>query len=794
MARIAYKALQKAPRLIWWGAVKLFKRQILLAPTPTSVPAVVGENYQNLWKLRLLTQALWIVAVGSIVMVGLWLSRAGRLDVGGTLGVVMLFANLAVLSKRFSWQVKGVVLITELTIVGMYFPLLIGLRYTALSIAGAGVMVSAAFFNRRSAFALIAIDAALILLYGHLAQTGRIYPPTAPLADETIFFAWLKSAIVFVTVGSMLTVLIGGLVDSLESGAMRLRRLSDIAAASELKYRQLVDSAPEAIVLLDIESGRFIDVNPQAERLLGYTAQELLQIGPIDLSPQKQENGRDSAELAREYIASAIAGETPVFEWLHHDRDGVLLPCEVRLQRLETADGIFIRGTMIDIRERRKAQAIIQSLALYDNLTGLPNRKLFQDRLRHAIATSERDHKYSALFFIDVDNFKNINDSSGHASGDYLLTVVAERITACVGEGDTVARWGGDEFVVIAENLSESLTQAGKSAELIGEKILSALRDPIENPHQRGQFFQNTVSIGMTLLYGHIHTPEELLKRADIAMYQAKLAGKNRQRNFDVDMQKQVEERLALEGDLRRAVQKSQFVLHLQAQYNNDRRIFGAEVLVRWLHPQRGLILPGEFIAVAEETGDIVEIGKWIIETACRQLKSWQGNEKFRNLVLAINVSPRQFHDQSFVDFVSEAITRWQIDPTLLKLEITESLMLDNIEVALEKMAMLRESGVSFSLDDFGTGYSSLSYLKRLPLSQLKIDQSFVRDVAREKNDATLVRTIIGMAENLNLSVIAEGVEDEAQLHLLAKMGCHAYQGYFFSRPVALTEFEQLFV
>jgi EAL domain-containing protein (putative c-di-GMP-specific phosphodiesterase class I) len=296
----------------------------------------------------------------------------------------------------------------------------------------------------------------------------------------------------------------------------------------------------------------------------------------------------------------------------------------------------------------------------------------------------------------------------------------------------------------------------------------------------------------MTLLFGHIHTPEELLKRADIAMYQAKLAGKNRQRNFDVDMQKQVEERLALEGDLRRAVQKSQFILHLQAQYNNERRIFGAEVLLRWLHPARGLILPGEFISVAEETGDIVEIGKWIIETACSQLKTWQGHERFRNLVLAINVSPKQFHDNSFVDFVSDAITRWQIDPTLLKLEITESLMLDNIEVALEKMAMLRESGVSFSLDDFGTGYSSLSYLKRLPLSQLKIDQSFVRDVTREKNDATLVRTIIGMAENLNLSVIAEGVEEEAQLHLLAKMGCHAYQGYFLSRPVALTDFERL--
>lgn len=772
--------------------MKLFGRQKSAAQTQATAPLAPGENFQNLWKLRLLTQALWIVALGSVIMVALWLARAGRLDIGGSLGLAMLAANLIVLNRQFGWQVKGIVLIAELTIVGMYFPLLIGLRYTALSIAGAGVMVSAAFFNRRSAFALIFLDACLILAYGHLAQIGKISPPTAPLADETIFFAWLKSAIVFVTVGSMLTVLIGGLVDSLESGAMRLRRFSEIAAASEIKYRQLVDSAPEAIVLLNIDTGRFIDVNPQTERLLGYTMKELLEIGPVNISPAQQEGGRDSAELAREYIARAIGGETPVFEWLHLSREGVVVPCEVRLHRLETPDGIFVRGTMIDIRERRKAQAIIQSLALYDNLTGLPNRKLFQDRLRHAIATSERDHRYSAVFFIDVDNFKNINDSSGHASGDYLLTVVAERISGCVGEGDTVARWGGDEFVVIAENLSESLTQAGKSAELIGEKILKALRDPIENPHVRGQFFQNTVSIGMTLLFGHIHTPEELLKRADIAMYQAKLAGKNRLRNFDVDMQKQVEERLALEGDLRNAIQRGQFVLHLQAQYNNEQRIFGAEVLLRWLHPARGLIFPGEFISVAEETGDIVDIGKWIIETACGLLKSWESNADFKNLVLAINVSPRQFHDQGFVDFVREAIARWGVEPALLKLEITESLMLDNIEIALEKMATLRAAGVSFSLDDFGTGYSSLSYLKRLPLSQLKIDQSFVRDVARDKNDATLVRTIIGMAENLNLSVIAEGVEQEEQLHLLDKMGCHAYQGYYFSRPVALADFETM--
>ncbi len=772
--------------------VRVSEQQKQSSRVKSSDHSGAGDNFQNLWRLKLLTQALWIVAGGSAFMISIWISRTSAIDSGSAIGLLMLAANLIVLSPGFSWQAKGIVLVSELTVVGMYFPFLIGLRYSALGIAGAGVMVTAAFFNRRSAFALVIADALVIGAYGMLARDGYIHPPTAPLIGESILSAWLKSAIVFTIIGSMLTVLIGGLVDSLEMSAARLLRFSEIASNSELKYRQLIDSAPEAIVVLDLNTGRFVEANPEAQRLFGYDLNQLRQLNPGTISPTYQENGGRSDELSRQYVGEALSGQTPVFEWLHLNSEGVSIACEIRLHRLETAEGVFVRGTITDIRERRKAQAIIQSLALYDNLTGLPNRKLFQDRLRHAIASSERDHKYSALFFIDVDNFKNINDTSGHASGDFFLTVVAERISACVNEGDTVARWGGDEFVVIAENLSASLTQAGKNAELIGEKILQALAEPTANPHAPGQFFQNTVSIGTTLLFGHIHTAEELLKRADIAMYQAKVAGKNQQRNFDVDMQKQVEERLALEADLRTAIQRDQFTLHLQAQYNNNRTIFGAEVLLRWQHPVRGLVLPGDFISVAEETGEIIPIGKWIINTACTMLRDWQNDERLRHLVLSINVSPRQFHDAGFVTFVRDAVHQSRIDATGLKLEITESLMLDNIEATIEKMDSLRETGVTFSLDDFGTGYSSLAYLKRLPLSQLKIDQSFVRDVTREKNDATLVRTIIGMAENLNLQVIAEGVEKEEQLLLLGKMGCNAYQGYYFSRPVALSDFEKL--
>ncbi|HMV34698.1 MAG TPA: bifunctional diguanylate cyclase/phosphodiesterase, partial [Turneriella sp.] len=414
------------------------------------------------------------------------------------------------------------------------------------------------------------------------------------------------------------------------------------------------------------------------------------------------------------------------------------------------------------------------------------------DRLRHTIAASERDQQYSALFFIDVDNFKNINDTSGHASGDFYLTVVAERLTTCVNEGDTVARWGGDEFVVIAENLTGSLSEAARRAELMGEKMIAALAEPCENPYARGQYFQNTVSVGLTLLYGHIHSPEELLKRADIAMYQAKMSGKNRLRNFDVRMQREIEQKLAFENDLRRAVAAGEFQLYYQPQVDAARVIFGAEVLLRWFHPTRGQVLPGDFIALAEETGDILPIGRWVIEAACKKLAQWQRDERTKHLVLSLNVSPRQFRDPQFVDYVTQAVRDTGINPRGLKLELTEGLMLDNIEETIGKMEALGKTGLSFCLDDFGTGYSSLSYLKRLPLSQIKIDQSFVRDIEVDANDAVLIRTIIGMANNLNLGVIAEGVETEEQWQMLRAMGCSAYQGFYFGRPAPAAELEAL--
>lgn len=744
------------------------------------------------WKLRLVKGAIWTVLAGSVLSIALWIYRMGRVDLGAAMGITFAAVVMVTLHPFFGWRPKAIALIFDLTLIGLYFPLEAGVRYTALSIASAGIIIAATFFGRRPAFILIAFDAAVILLLGYGASVGWIHPPDLTVPGESVLLSWVRTAVVFVTISSMLSLIISGLVDSLKANVDRLERLSEVSGVNEAKYRQLIDFAPEAIVVLDLGTGKFVDANARAENLFGFDRAALKRLGPVDLSPELQENGRRSFDVASEYLARAGAGEVPVFEWLHRNSDGEVIPCEVRLLLLPEKDGAKVRGSITDIRERRKSQALIQSLALYDNLTGLPNRKLFHDRLQHAIAASERDRQYSALFFIDVDNFKNINDASGHASGDYYLTLVGERVGACLKETDTIARWGGDEFVVIAENLSSSLSEAGKRAELIGENMLKAVGEPAANPYMRGQYYQNGVSIGITLFYGHIHTADELLKRADIAMYQAKLAGKNRLRNFDIEMQKSVEERLAIEADLRRALALKQFVLAYQPQWNSAGKVIGAEILLRWQHPERGFVFPGEFIGVAEETGDIIEIGKWVIAEACDRLKAWQAEPELQGMHLAINVSPRQFRDPGFVPFVAEVLAYSAINPERMTLELTESLMLENVAETVQKMEEIRKLGVRFSLDDFGTGYSSLTYLKRLPLSELKIDQTFVQEMTTDKNDAALIRTIIGMAENLGLHVLAEGVETRPQLDALLAMGCNAYQGYLFSKPVSRGEFENL--
>lgn len=446
-------------------------------------------------------------------------------------------------------------------------------------------------------------------------------------------------------------------------------------------------------------------------------------------------------------------------------------------------------ASMIDITERKRAELRINELANFDQLTGLPNRVLLLDRLQQAMAASTRTHTVGALLFVDLDRFKTLNDTLGHAIGDQLLCQVAQRLTHLVRAGDTVARLGGDEFVLVLQGLDQDEATSATRIEPIAHKILTAL----SQGYALGELLHHSsASVGVAMINGLQVSPEALMKQAEIAMYKAKESGRNAWRFFDPHMESAVKERAALERDLRQALDQQQFVLYYQAQVRGNAQIIGAEALIRWQHPQRGMVSPLAFIALAEDNGMILPIGQWVLHEACRQLAHWALHPATSQLSLAVNVSARQFHQASFVDQVVQAIEQNGANPRRLKLELTESLLVQDVDQVIEKMTALKQRGVAFSLDDFGTGYSSLSYLKQLPLDQLKIDASFVRDILVDPNDAAIAKTIVALAHSLDLNVIAEGVETEAQRAFLADVGCDDCQGYLFSRPEPVAAFETL--
>ncbi len=442
-----------------------------------------------------------------------------------------------------------------------------------------------------------------------------------------------------------------------------------------------------------------------------------------------------------------------------------------------------------DVTLRKRSEEEIHRLAFYDSLTQLPNRRLLHERLLQSMSLSERSGRHGALMFIDLDHFKTINDTQGHDVGDLLLKEVAARLKRNVREGDTVARLGGDEFVVTLEGLSTDASEAASHTETIAEKIRSELSQPYllkDTEHH------SSPSIGISLYRGQEFSLDEVLKQADLAMYQAKAAGRNMLCFFDPTMQAVMEHRAELEKDLRASIRLQQLQLYYQMQVDDSGRVVAAEALIRWQHPQRGLVSPCQFIPLAEEIGMIIPIGDWVIEQACAQLKQWEMEPAMRDIELSVNISTRQLSQPYFTEHITESLERSGIRPSRLKLELTESFILHNVEEAIEKMEELRHIGIRFALDDFGIGYSSLSYLKRLPLEQLKIDQSFIHDIARDRNGDVMVRTIIDIANNFGLKVVAEGVEADEQLAFLRQYGCNRYQGYLFGKPVPVSEFERL--
>ena len=447
------------------------------------------------------------------------------------------------------------------------------------------------------------------------------------------------------------------------------------------------------------------------------------------------------------------------------------------------------RGIGRDITEYKRNEDESRRLAFYDALTGLPNRRLLLDRLSQALVTTARNLRQAALLFIDLDNFKDLNDTMGHDLGDRLLEKVANRLVTCVRQGDTVARFGGDEFVVMLEALNPDLGSAITQVQTVGEKILAAFNQPFD---LSGKEHYSTSSIGIAVFSGQQQSMDEVLKRADLAMYQAKAAGRNTLRFFDPALQAAVAERVALEADLRYGLEHGQLVLFYQPIVDEKGSVTGVEALSRWAHPQRGMVAPANFIPMAEQTGLILPLGRWVLQTACNQLVDWSGDPTTQEVSIAVNVSAREFRQPEFATQVIETLRKTGANPKRLQLELTESLLLSDVQDAVRKMEQLKALGVRFSLDDFGTGYSSLSYLKRLPLDQLKIDQSFVRDLLTDPNDAAIARTVVALAQSLGLSVVAEGVETEGQRDFLLANGCKAFQGYLFGQPVPVHELDLL--
>ncbi|WP_050477924.1 bifunctional diguanylate cyclase/phosphodiesterase [Herbaspirillum rhizosphaerae] len=533
-------------------------------------------------------------------------------------------------------------------------------------------------------------------------------------------------------------------------------------------------------------------VDARSNAILGYTA-EKQHNGSGEWRKQVNPEHREALDEAlRLHLIDSSNSFEAEYQMQHRDGHWVWIQCRGRVvQRDQQGRPLRMVGTRMDISARKKAEADIAHLAFYDGLTNLPNRRLLLDRLGHAVAKSGRGGYHGAVIFVDLDNFKSLNDTMGHDMGDQLLGIVALRLKQVTREADTVARLGGDEFVILLDDLGATPEEAANNAEFVCRKVLSALNAGYS---LGGYELRSTPSIGVVMFGSGLHTVNDLLRQADMAMYEAKAAGRNTFRFFNPGMQEALDEIAMLESDLRHALTRRELLLHYQPIVDAEGRLSGVEALMRWRHPLRGLVFPGTFISQAEKSGIIVEFGEWALEAACEQLVHWSKSYETEHLTIAVNVSARQFRQPEFTQRILQIIERTGANPRRLKLELTESMLLTDIEDLIDKMSMLKTHGVGFSLDDFGTGYSSLSYLKKLPIDQLKIDKSFVQDMLLTPHASSIVRTIVSLAQSMGLQVVAEGVETAEQWAALRKIGCGSFQGYLFAKPGPIAELGSWFI
>ena len=708
-----------------------------------------------------------IVAVPSVIIAlieGLW--PVAVADAIALVWLVVLWRN-----KTLSFHARAWNFCALLYLLGLSFLLTIGTE-SQVYLMAFPVMAALLLGLRPAVFALM-LNAASLFSIGYFTDANvRIAGlEGAPLLK------WMVITLNFALVNAMLTLsivlLLRGLQKSLES-----------AHDSKELYRATFEKAPIGVSRLDL-AGNWIQVNRRMCELTGYTEAEMLELNYRDITHAEDLPQDDLATGC--LMLNEAQGQAREKRYIQKNGQSVWIHVQTSLVRDASGKPMYFLSVATDISERKKSEARINELAYFDHLTGLPNRALLLDRLNQAMAASKRDGCYGALLFINLDHFKDLNDTHGHDMGDLLLRQVGQRLITCVRAGDTVARLGGDEFIVMLTGLGLVQGDALGNACMVADEVLIAMNQPYA---LAGLNYQITPSIGVTLFDEKLLQIEELMRQADLAMYHAKTSGRNTVCLFEPAMAAAIVARTALQNDLHRAVETQQFFLHYQPQVDRDGHLTGAEVLLRWLHPQRGIVSPANFIPVAEETGLILPLGQWVLHTACTQLAVWAGQAEMAHLTVAVNVSVIQFRQAGFVDQVLEELEATRANPLRLKLELTESVLVSNMEDVIEKMIALKAHGVRFSLDDFGTGYSSLAYLKRLPLDQLKIDQSFVRDILHDPNDAAIARTVVALGQSMGLDVIAEGVETAEQRTFLASVGCHAYQGYLFSRPLTLPDFE----